>query len=74
MSEEGTKSDLPPLNAEEIRLNLGRLCRTQLEIIGLIKEVREQSWRFGRPGFDDRIGNLKNRLEALDKVLLPPLR
>lgn len=68
MSEEGTKSDLPALTPEEIRLNLGRLGRMQMEILELIvkkDDIDSISLRM-------RVNALEVKLEAFDKLILPP--
>lgn len=74
MSEEGTPSDLPPLTPEEIRLNLGRLCRMQQEILKLVIELENGTLGIvNSETFKVRGADLRKRLEALDKLILPPL-
>lgn len=74
MSEEGTPSDLPPLTPEEIRLNLGRLGRMQQEILKLVIELENGTMGLvDSKSFTARAGDLRRRLEALDRLILPPL-
>lgn len=74
MSEEGMQSDLPPLTPEEIRLNLGRLGRMQQEILKLVVELENGTLGIvNSDTFKIRANDLRKRLEALDKIILPPL-
>jgi len=74
MSEEGTPSDLPPLTPDEIRLNIGRLGRMQQEILKLVVEIENGTLGIvDSTTFKIRTGDLQKRLEAFDKIILPPL-
>jgi hypothetical protein len=68
-------AELPPLNPDEIRLNLGRLGRFQSELLKLILDMDlRPNAGSSRVEFAIKADDLKRALEAFDQLILPPLK